>query len=233
MTRFCFREREHSELSITNKYFIKTYRFLDLIVCVCVCVCVCVRDFSQQLEGCSTQPSKKSRMEQKGTQDGKPNSSLLSLFKLDRVVPKMSACVTNLWLSEISGPGLVATRNAETGASAKSLQSCLTLCDPMDCSPPGSLSMGFSGQEYWSGLPFPSPGDVPNPGTEPASSTLAGRFFTRPVMCVCIGTWASVGTWACRHLPKKVQGAQDEGPTFKGLSCGNPPSLSSVTRLEI
>ena len=39
---------------------------------------------------------------------------------------------------------------------AKSLQSCLTLCDPMDCSPPGSspLSMGFSRQEYWSGLPF-------------------------------------------------------------------------------
>ena len=34
---------------------------------------------------------------------------------------------------------------------AKSLQSCLTLCDPMDCSPPGSLSMEFSRQEYWSG----------------------------------------------------------------------------------
>ena len=31
------------------------------------------------------------------------------------------------------------------------------------------LSMGFSRQEYWSGLPFPSPGDLPNPGTEPAS----------------------------------------------------------------
>ena len=37
-------------------------------------------------------------------------------------------------------------------------QSCLTLCDPMDCSPPGS-SVEFSRQEYWSGLPFPSPGD--------------------------------------------------------------------------
>ena len=33
------------------------------------------------------------------------------------------------------------------------------LCDPMDCSPPGSLSMGFSRQEYWSELPFPSPGE--------------------------------------------------------------------------
>ena len=36
-------------------------------------------------------------------------------------------------------------------------QSCLTLCDPVDCIPQASLSMGFSRQEYWSGLPFPSP----------------------------------------------------------------------------
>ena len=40
---------------------------------------------------------------------------------------------------------------------AKSLQSCLTLCDPMDSSPQAPLSMGFSRQEHWSGLPFPSP----------------------------------------------------------------------------
>ena len=42
-------------------------------------------------------------------------------------------------------------------AAAKSLQSCPTLCDPIECSPPGSLSLGFSRQEQWSGLPFPSP----------------------------------------------------------------------------
>ena len=35
-----------------------------------------------------------------------------------------------------------------------------------------SLSMGFSRQEYWSGLPFPSPGDLPNPGIEPGSPAL-------------------------------------------------------------
>ena len=35
-----------------------------------------------------------------------------------------------------------------------------------------SLSMGFPGQEYWSGLPFPSPGDLPDPGIEPASPAL-------------------------------------------------------------
>ena len=38
-------------------------------------------------------------------------------------------------------------------------KSCLTLCNPMDCSPPGSPVHGFSRQEYWSGLPFPSPGE--------------------------------------------------------------------------
>ena len=46
------------------------------------------------------------------------------------------------------------------------------------CSPRASLSMGFPRQEYWSGLPFPSPGDLPNPGIEPMSHALAGGFFT-------------------------------------------------------
>ena len=58
-------------------------------------------------------------------------------------------------------------------------QSCLTLCYPMDCSPPGSSVHGSSlGQEYWSGLPFPSLGDLPDPGIEPRSPALTGRFFT-------------------------------------------------------
>ena len=60
-------------------------------------------------------------------------------------------------------------------------QLCLTLCDSMDCSPPAPPSMGFSRREYWSGLPCPPPGDLPDPGIEPVSLTflaLAGRFFT-------------------------------------------------------
>ena len=51
-------------------------------------------------------------------------------------------------------------------------QSCPILCNPVDCSLPGSWSMGFSRQEYWSGLPFPSPGDIPNPGIKPGSPAL-------------------------------------------------------------
>ena len=57
----------------------------------------------------------------------------------------------------------------------------LTLCDPMDCSSPDSSVHETSRQEYWSGLPFPLPGDLPNPGIEPAflvSPALAGGLFT-------------------------------------------------------
>ena len=49
---------------------------------------------------------------------------------------------------------------AAAAAAAKSFQLCPTLCDPIDSSPPDSPSLGFSRQENWSGLPFPSPGDI-------------------------------------------------------------------------
>ena len=55
---------------------------------------------------------------------------------------------------------------------AQSLHSYPTLCDAMDSSPPGSSVCGFSRQEYWSGLPCPPQGDLPDPEIEPASSAL-------------------------------------------------------------
>ena len=51
-------------------------------------------------------------------------------------------------------------------------QSCPTLCDPWTVAFQAPLSMGFSRQEYWSGLPCPPPGDLPNPGIEPRSPAL-------------------------------------------------------------
>ena len=57
-------------------------------------------------------------------------------------------------------------------------ESCPTLCNPMDCSLPGSSVHGTSQARYWSGLPFPSPGDPPNSVIEPVSLALAGGFFT-------------------------------------------------------
>ena len=61
-------------------------------------------------------------------------------------------------------------------------RSCPVLCDPVDfIDHQAPLSMEFSRQEYWSGLPFPTPGDLPNPEIKPeslVSPALAGRFFT-------------------------------------------------------
>ena len=60
-------------------------------------------------------------------------------------------------------------------------QSHPTLCIPWTVAHQAPLSVGFSKKEYWSGLPCPSPGDLPNPGIEPSSlmsPALAGRFFT-------------------------------------------------------
>ena len=57
----------------------------------------------------------------------------------------------------------------------------VTLCSPMDCRPPGCSFNGILSQEYWSGLPFPPPGDLPYPVItliSPESPALAGRVFT-------------------------------------------------------
>ena len=51
-------------------------------------------------------------------------------------------------------------------------KSCLTLATPWTVARQAPLSMGFSRQAYWSGLPFPSPGDLPNPGIEPGPPAL-------------------------------------------------------------
>ena len=59
-------------------------------------------------------------------------------------------------------------------------QSCLTLCDLWTVACQAPLSLEFPRQEYWRGLPFPSPGDLPDPGIEPGSlksPALSGVFF--------------------------------------------------------
>ena len=56
-------------------------------------------------------------------------------------------------------------------------KSCLTLTTPRTVALLAPLSMGFPWQEYWSELPFPSPGDLPDPGIKPMSPPLAGGFF--------------------------------------------------------
>ena len=87
-----------------------------------------------------------------------------------------SSCPLHWWCHPAISPsdGLFSFCPQSFPASESEVtQSCLTLCNPMDSSlhqaPP---STGFSRQENWSGLPFPSPGNLPNPGIEPRSFTL-------------------------------------------------------------
>ena len=68
-------------------------------------------------------------------------------FEHEWVLPPCGQSVTTCW------PWLLPA----AAAAAKSLQSCPTLCDPIDGSPPHPPSLGFSRQEHWSGLPFPPP----------------------------------------------------------------------------
>ena len=59
-----------------------------------------------------------------------------------------------------------------------SSQSCLTLFNPLDYSLPRSSVMGFPRQGYWGRLPFPTPGNLPNPGLELTPPEFAGKLFT-------------------------------------------------------
>ena len=69
-------------------------------------------------------------------------------------------------------------------------QSCLTLWDPMDCSLPGSSIPGISWQGYRSGLPFPSPGNLSDPGIEPES----------PAQKADSTIWATRETLVCTEI---------------------------------
>ena len=85
---------------------------------------------------------------------GKNSQIFLSLWN---VYSKVNKDGRSNGIRTITGEGQDPRRLAAAAAAAKSLQSCLTLCDPIDGSPTGSPSLGFSRQEHWSGLPFPSP----------------------------------------------------------------------------
>ena len=93
-------------------------------------------------------------------------------------------------------------------------QSCLTLCKSMDCGPPGSSVYGIfqAKQEYWSGLPFPSPGDLPHPGIERGSPALQVDYLPSepPGKSVSIlelfvkyylTIYGWVYFWACDYVP--------------------------------
>ena len=71
----------------------------------------------------------------------------------------------------------ISYQDIAAAAAAKSLQSCPTLCNPMNCSPPGSSVHGIlqARTMEWAAISYS--GDLPHPGIEPVSPALAGRFF--------------------------------------------------------
>ena len=72
--------------------------------------------------------------------------------------------------------------SCEKGSEVKSLSRVQLFASPWTVAGQDPLSVEFSRQEYLSGLPFPPPEDLPNPGIEPTSPTLPGRFFnTEPL----------------------------------------------------
>ena len=71
----------------------------------------------------------------------------------------------------------------------------------MDCAHQAPLSMGFPWQEYWSGLPFPSPGDLPDPGTNPASRE---ALFCRGPPSKHLGSGDDIVPLATIHCPYGV-----------------------------
>ena len=87
-----------------------------------------------------------------------------------------------------------------------SAQLCPTLCDLMDCSPQVSSLHGIF-QRYWSGLPFPPPGDLSNPGielTSPMTLVLTGRFKTEPPrklsVYIYICLYIHIYKYLCIHI---------------------------------
>ena len=90
-------------------------------------------------------------------------------------------------------------------------------CDPMECTLPGSSvfgeSTGFSRQEYWPGLPFPSPGDLLDPGIESGSpalqvDSLPAELPGKPKLMQCYVSYSSYKVGKKRHIIIKELGSK-------------------------
>ena len=110
---------------------------------------------------------------------------------------------------------------------------CPTFCNPWTGACPAPLFMEFPSQAYWSGSALPTPGDLSDPGIEPASSALAGRFFpivppgkckilhasARAQSCLFVAPWT-----VARQAPLSMEFARQE--YWSGLPFPTPGDLS-------
>ena len=107
----------------------------------------------------------------------------------------------------------------------------LTLCDPTDGSPPGSPVLAFSRQEYWSGLPVPSPGDLPDPGIKPGSPVLHQEVALMALTpCQLLdGDWASQVVLVIKNPPANAGDIRDVG-SIPGS--GRSPGVGTGNQLQ-
>ena len=80
-------------------------------------------------------------------------------------------------MGTVMGVDFRSTKHSVLNVCCLVTQPCPTLTSPWTVPCQASLSVGFPRQEYWTGLPFPSPEDLPDPGIKPTSPALAGRFI--------------------------------------------------------
>ena len=101
-----------------------------------------------------------------------------------------TAILPHRMFTTLTGPNIMANIQCVCVCGCSLTQSCLTLCSPCTAACHAPLFMGFSRQEYWSGLPFPTPGDLADPGIEPISpawlaDSLALSHLGSPVHSGC------------------------------------------------
>ena len=117
-----------------------------------------------------------------------------------------------------------------TAAAAKSLQSCPTLCNPIDGSPPGSAVPGISRQEQWSGLPFPSPMHESEKWKWSCSvmSDSSQPHGLQPTRLLCPWDFPGKSTGVGYHPPKKQE---KDGGTHRSFCPANHPGRRVETYL--
>ena len=124
----------------------------QLSLCVCVCVCVCVPDSTAPwTAACQASLSMGFSRQEYQTRLPFPSPG----HPADSGIEPHVSCIAGRFFT--TEPPMKPSFLGTAAAAAKSLQSCPTLCDPIDSSLPSSPSLRFSRQEHWSGLPFPSP----------------------------------------------------------------------------
>ena len=106
--------------------------------------------------------------------------------------PSFLLKTTGLILPCSSSSWLIWVQSESVSRSVWLFAKSLTLCNPMDCNPPGSSVHEFSRQEYWIGLPFPSPGELPHPGIERWSPELQADSFWLSHQGIDLMWWRTV-----------------------------------------